>query len=71
MLGGTSPSIGRDQLDEDLVKLLGKIGYIRIATLSQCNNSVVFSEDAVFPIYECFISSMFFFFFIYIFYLFF
>jgi hypothetical protein len=34
MLGGTSPSIGRDLLDEDLVKLLDNIGDIKIATLS-------------------------------------
>jgi hypothetical protein len=46
MLGCISPSIGRDLLDEDLVKLLGNIGDIKIATLSYSYNSVVFSEDA-------------------------
>jgi hypothetical protein len=45
MLGGSSPSIGRNLLDEDLVKLLGNIGDIKIATLCQCYHSV-FSEDS-------------------------
>jgi hypothetical protein len=41
MLGGISPSIGRDLLDEDLVKLLDNVGDMKIATLSNCYNSVV------------------------------
>ncbi len=36
----------RDLLDEDLVKYLGNVGDVKIATLSECYNSVVFSEDA-------------------------
>ena len=40
MLGGTSPSIGRDLSDEDLVKLLDNVDDIRIATLSNCYTSV-------------------------------
>ena len=44
MLGGTSPSIGRDLLDEDLVKLLDNVGDIKIASLSNCYNSFVFQR---------------------------
>ena len=46
MLSGTSPSIGRELLDEDLVKLLDNVADLKIATFSHCYDPVVFSEDA-------------------------